>query len=32
VLGAPPTVKRGVSVGTGTTLDVGDVVVDQPPK
>jgi hypothetical protein len=32
VLGEPPTPKRGVPVTTGTTLDVGDVIVDAQPK
>lgn len=30
VLGQPPTAKRGVAVAAGNTLDVGDVMVDEP--
>src|SRR4029079_14635896 len=32
VLSREPTVKRGVSVAAGNTIDVGDVTVDDPPK
>jgi protocatechuate 3,4-dioxygenase beta subunit len=32
VLGFPPTAKRGVPVASGDTLDVGDVLLNEPPK
>jgi RNA polymerase sigma-70 factor (ECF subfamily) len=32
VTGFPPTAKRGVPVVSGTTLDVGDVQLAEPPK
>jgi protocatechuate 3,4-dioxygenase beta subunit len=32
VIGFPPTAKRGVPVASGTTVDVGDVQLDEPPK
>ncbi|MEO6772478.1 MAG: hypothetical protein ABI467_05575, partial [Kofleriaceae bacterium] len=32
ILGEPPTPKRGVPVAGGTTLDVGDVIVDAPSE
>jgi hypothetical protein len=31
-LGNTPTAKRGISVAAGSTIDVGDVTVDEPPK
>ena len=30
ILGVPPTAKRGVAVTAGGTLDVGDVIADEP--
>jgi hypothetical protein len=32
VLGRTPTAKRGLAVAADTTVDVGDVTVDEPPK
>ncbi|MBX3159459.1 MAG: sigma-70 family RNA polymerase sigma factor [Deltaproteobacteria bacterium] len=32
ILGSKPAPKRGVAVAAGTTIDVGDVTVDEPPK